>query len=48
MMSANKESVYWKQNKDWYSESDDGKEFIIKDDAPDRAKKSFELWLKER
>ena len=44
MMSANKESVYWQQNEDWYTNSEDGKSIVIKEDAPERAKKSFELW----
>ena len=38
------ERIYWLQNKDWYTTKDD--KFIIKDDAPERAKKSFELWAK--
>ena len=35
---------FWRTNKDWYwyDENDDPH---IKDDAPEEAKKSFELWM---
>jgi hypothetical protein len=42
-MTANKESLYWKSNEEWYRVNDDG-EFELTELAPERAKKSFELY----
>lgn len=39
-----KEVDYWRTNKDWYW-IDDNKVPHIKDDAPEEAKKSFELFM---
>ena len=44
MMTANKEILYWRINKDWYTYDESTGTFSIKDDAPQRAKDSFELW----
>lgn len=46
MMSANKEILYWKQNKDWYRINKEKDEFELTDKAPERARKSFEMWNK--
>jgi len=43
-MTANKESVYWETNKDWYVYDEDKDEYRLTDKAPERAIKSFELW----
>ena len=48
-----KELVYWHTNPDWYTHDpskgffDDGA-FVMKQDAPERAKKSYEAWLKQK
>ena len=42
-MTSNKESLYWKSNKEWYVINEDG-EFELTELAPERAKKSFELY----
>lgn len=44
MMTANKEILYWRTNEDWYIYDESTGTFSIKDDAPQRAKDSFELW----
>ena len=52
-MSRYTELLYWHTNPDWYvrDESkdffDDGA-FTMKPDAPERAKASFEAWLKQK
>ena len=43
-MTTNRESVYWKTNKEWYFINDKG-EFELTDLAPERARKSFELFM---
>lgn len=43
-MTANKESVYWKTNKEWYRINEAG-DFELTEDAPERARKSFELFM---
>lgn len=53
MMELNKkqELMYWHKNPDWYYKDDHGTDdecFHIKDDAPQRAKDSFEAWKKYR
>lgn len=44
------ERVYWLHDKSWYTHEegmgDEG--YRIKEDAPERAKKSFEEWLKHK
>jgi len=42
-MTANKESVYWKTNKEWYRVNSEGR-FELTELATERAKKSFELF----
>lgn len=37
--------MYWYSNKDWYVLDDENDTFVIREDAPERAKKSFELWI---
>lgn len=43
MIAYDKELYYWKSNKEWYGIDKNGK-FYIKENAPDKAKKSFEKW----
>lgn len=43
-MTSNKESLYWKSNKEWYRINEDG-EFELTELAPERAQKSFELYI---
>ena len=44
MMTANKEPVFWRKNKEWYTYDEEKNEFKMTDKAPERAIKSFELW----
>lgn len=46
-MTANKESVYWKSNKEWYRINAEGK-YELTEKAPERAKKSFELFKSKK
>jgi len=43
-MTADKEYMYWHTNRDWYEESNDKYIFKLTDKAPERARKSFEMW----
>ena len=36
--------LYWQKNKEWYIMDDENDIFVIRDDAPDKAKKSLEGW----
>ena len=38
---------YWKSNKDWYYRDSITMQCVIKDDAPEEAKKSYQNYLKE-
>jgi len=44
-MTADRESLYWQTNEKWWRKNKDG-EYEITEEAPERAKKSFELWEK--
>ena len=43
-MSANKESVYWKTNPEWWYFDREKDKFVLTDKATERARKSFELF----
>ncbi len=43
MMTRNKELFYWQKQSEWYHCDEDGN-VTISEDAPPRAKKSFEEW----
>lgn len=43
-MTTNMESVYWMRNEEWYKITEKG--FILTEKAPERARKSFELYKK--
>jgi len=43
-MTADREPLYWKSNKDWYAIDRDKDEYKLTDEAPERAIKSFELY----
>ena len=38
---------YWRSNKDWYHMTETC-EFIVNDDAPEEAKKSYQNYLRQR
>ncbi|HIY54844.1 MAG TPA: hypothetical protein H9971_01560 [Candidatus Dorea merdavium] len=44
MMTANKESLYWRTNKEWYRINKEKDCFELTDKAPERARKSFEMY----
>lgn len=46
-MTSSQESVYWKTNKAWYFVNDKGN-YELRKDAPERAKKSFELFMSRK
>lgn len=46
-MTANKESVYWKTNKEWYRINSEGR-YELTEKAPERAIKSFELYTSKK
>ncbi len=43
-MTANKESLYWRTNKEWYRINKEKDCFELTDKAPERARKSFEMY----
>lgn len=46
-MTADRESKYWKTNKDWYRINANG-DFELTEKAPERARKSFALFTSPR
>lgn len=44
MMTANQEPMFWRTNKEWYKINRKKDCFELTDKAPERAKKSFELY----
>lgn len=44
-MKRYSEAIYWMKDKSWYF-INDRNEFELTDKAPERARKSFELWKK--
>ena len=42
-MTMSAERLYWKSNKEWYRINEEGK-YELTEKAPERAKKSFELY----
>ena len=44
MMSANTELMYWKKDKSWYIINKEKDIYELTDKAPERARKSFEMW----
>lgn len=45
-MNADREPMYWMSNKDWYRINKEKDEFELTDKAPERARRSFEMWNK--
>ena len=46
MMSANTELLYWRKDKSWYKYDEVTDTYTMVNEAPQRAKESFELWKK--
>lgn len=44
MMTANTEPLYWRTNKEWYRINTEKDCFELTDKAPERAKRSFEMY----
>ena len=44
MMTANQEPMYWRKNKDWYRINPEKDCFELTDKAPERARKSFDMY----
>jgi len=47
-MTKEFEKLYWRTNKTWYGFDSTINDFYLTDDAPDKAKKSFDLWQEQR
>ena len=47
-VNADKESTYWASNPAWYRINKETDEFELTDKAPDRARRSFEMWKANR
>ena len=47
-MTGDKERFYWQSNDDWFDYDEITEKVTLKDDAPERAKKSYEYWLKNK
>lgn len=43
-VNRDSEVMYWIKNKDWFTFDDENDTFQIREDAPEKAKKSFEMW----
>ncbi|MCF0260609.1 MAG: hypothetical protein HUJ54_12195 [Erysipelotrichaceae bacterium] len=43
-MTKDTEFLYWKSNDNWYDFDEKAGEFYLTVQAPERAKRSFELW----
>lgn len=41
-----KDMVIWKENKDWYYIDEEHDRYVLRDEAPEEARRSFELWQK--
>lgn len=46
-MKAYSEAMYWKTNKDWYRANYETEEYELTEQAPERAVKSFQLYLEQ-
>jgi hypothetical protein len=46
MISGNKELLYWYHQEQWYEYDAATDRYSVKSDAPERVKKSFEMWKK--
>lgn len=46
MLSANMETLYWRKNKNWYTINEKEDRYELTDKAPERARRSFEMWKK--
>lgn len=44
-MTADREPMFWHSNKDWYQIDKVNDRFVLTDKAPERAVRSFELYL---
>ena len=43
-MTKNKELSYWMDNPDWYTCDEYGENVKLKDNVPERVRKSYEMW----
>ena len=47
-MTANKEILYWQSQDEWWTLDETTRTFTLKEDAPERVRKSFEMWEERR
>ncbi len=45
-MTANSEPMYWSKNEEWYIFDEENDRIVLLPSAPERAKKSFEMYKK--
>ena len=43
-MTVNKESMYWNNHKEYMNYDPETERYSVKPNAPERVKKSFEMW----
>ena len=43
-MTANKESMFWASNPEWFSINAETDQFELTEKAPERARTSFDMW----
>lgn len=46
-MTMSKKFSYWRSDKSWYNYDEETDKFSMAEDAPEKAKESFELWKKK-
>ncbi len=44
MMSGNTELLYWRKDESWYKYDQKTDSYTLTNEAPQRAKESFEMW----
>jgi len=44
MSARNKDSMFWKKNRDWYVVDKKNQRFVLTEQAPEEAKRSFEKY----
>ena len=47
-MTKDFNKLFWRTNKNWYGFDPSIEDFYLTEDAPEKAKKSFELWKNEK
>ena len=43
-MTADRETIFWRSNPEWFFFDEEKDEFVLTDKAPERARRSFDLF----